>query len=189
MTMEWRDLVWAVRGRAFRNPQVPPDVANVLFICTANLCRSPFAAAAARQLLVGAMDDKQIAITSAGLRATPGRSVPPAALACAAERGIDLRGHRTVGVTSDCLERADMIVVMEPGHVRHLRRGWQPRAPMFLLSLFDADADARPAYERYHIEDPVNGDNETFHRCFARVETAVRALMSGLSASPRARLR
>ena len=46
-----KDALWTIRGRQFRNPQFGREVRSVLFLCHGNICRSPFAAVRAAQLL------------------------------------------------------------------------------------------------------------------------------------------
>ena len=66
---------------ALRRLRRTPPLRSVLFICHGNICRSPYAAAAARRLL-----PESVAVESAGFIG-PDRPSPPEAVAVAAERG------------------------------------------------------------------------------------------------------
>jgi protein-tyrosine-phosphatase len=80
---------------------------RLLFICQGNICRSPFAAALARQSL------PEIAIDSAGLDEREGRRSPATFVESARRRGVELTGHRSRSVTAEHIDQADLILVMD----------------------------------------------------------------------------
>src|SRR5574339_783118 len=89
---------------------------HLLFVCTANLCRSPMAAGLfARKLQAEGAVDGWV-VESAGTWALVDRRVPPDVRIAARMLGIDLRNHRTRPVDAPLLERFDLILVMERGH-------------------------------------------------------------------------
>ena len=90
---------------------------EVLFVCTANRCRSPIAAAVLRQRLPGGSG---IAVDSAGLLDDEGRPVPDEGIAMMRRYGINLEAHRSRTVTIDDLRRHDLVLGMTRGHVRDL---------------------------------------------------------------------
>jgi len=111
----------------------------ILFVCTGNICRSPFAAEAARKRLEAAGFE----VGSAGTIADRGRPSTDDAVAAAAELGIDLTAHRSRPVTDDQLARAEHVYVMDGTHLDHLRRS-RPDA-----ELLDPDgADIADPYGR-----------------------------------------
>lgn len=89
--------------------------AALLFVCTANMCRSPLAAALARRALAGAAVD----IDSAGML-PGGRPVPDTGQKVAAAHGLDLRAHRSAELDSALLERADVVLTMTRAQAREL---------------------------------------------------------------------
>lgn len=91
------------------------DRPRLLFVCTANINRSPMAAALLRQRLDEAGLDGQIA--SAGVL-EPGHPASPHAVATMAARGIDLRAHRTRRLSAEDVLGADLMLGMERRHVR-----------------------------------------------------------------------
>lgn len=87
---------------------------NLLFICTANQCRSPMAAAIARyELTLRAVPGL---VSSAGFLDGGSPAAKAAERACA-ERGLDLSRHISQHVDEDMLGRADVVLTMEGGHV------------------------------------------------------------------------
>ena len=88
---------------------------EILLLCTANICRSPMAAALlAREL---ARRDVPALVSSAGTLGAGAR--PPAEVATVmAGHGIDVTGHRSRQVTAGDLARADLILALAREHLR-----------------------------------------------------------------------
>jgi len=86
---------------------------GVLFVCRANVCRSPVAAELFRRHL----GDAPVSIASAGIDARE-ITVLDDALVSFAAAGIDLTGHRPVPLTADAVRRADLVIGMERAIVR-----------------------------------------------------------------------
>ncbi len=95
-------------------------VRNILFVCTANVCRSPMAAAIFNALA----EEKGLPwrAASAGVAALEGEDITPNARAALEEVGIYPEGHRARQVSEAMLEEAELVLVMSPRHVRALRR-------------------------------------------------------------------
>lgn len=90
-----------------------------LFVCTANICRSPMAAALFAEQS-GRLPDP-VEVSSAGISATGelgDRGVPAEVLEVMAPYGIDLRAHRSRVLTQALLEPADLIIGMGRRHVQ-----------------------------------------------------------------------
>jgi predicted protein tyrosine phosphatase len=75
---------------------------RVLFVCTANVCRSPAAEEIFRAVAWGTPDWKEHAARSAGTAPDPGGR----------------------GLTRDDLEWADLVCVMEQAHADFIRARW-----------------------------------------------------------------
>jgi len=129
---------------------------RVLFVCTGNTCRSPFAAAVAQR-------GGSVEASSAGIHATEGLNAPDDALSAARERGVDLESHRSSLLTGEMLERADVVVGMTADHVRWLEEHGA-RGKARLLGRADLD-------------DPIGCGHDTYNRVYARIEEDVRCLL------------
>ena len=89
---------------------------SVLFVCTGNQYRSPFAAAAfLKQLRLNGMTDRWM-VGSAGTWTTPDLPPLPKAVQIAQDLGLNIADHRTRVVAADELSKNDLILVMESGH-------------------------------------------------------------------------
>ena len=82
---------------------------RVLFVCTANISRSPYAERRARQVL----GDAPVAVASAGVPGYPGRGMDPAMLAQLRARGGDGEGHVSRSVSADMLRHTDLVLTFE----------------------------------------------------------------------------
>jgi protein-tyrosine phosphatase len=120
-------MSWFLRGG------IPADTVRlvptrILMVCTANVCRSPMAAAILQHHLDAVGIDA--VVTSAGTRGPNGLPVDPEAVAAVSRWGIDLHAHQPRLFTKDVgvEEGADLIITMERQHLRHVvaldRRTW-----------------------------------------------------------------
>jgi protein-tyrosine phosphatase len=91
---------------------------GVLFVCTANRCRSPMAEALLRrELAARGIDD--VEVTSSG-RLQADHPASEGAVRVMAARGIDLAAHRSGSTTKARVERADLVIGMAREHVREV---------------------------------------------------------------------
>jgi len=148
---------------------------SVLFVCTANRCRSPMAAALFKALLArnGMLD--RIQVESAGTWAEEGLPATSLARQVLAERGLDLSDHRSRCLTGELLHPFDLILVMEEGHREALRVEFPDIAERLYLLANMVDED-------YSIPDPIGGTLESYR---ALAEDLADLLERGL---PRIRL-
>lgn len=124
-----------------------PNETSILFVCTANQCRSPFAAAIARQ----AVGTLPFVIASAGLMNCD-RTVPPNGLQVAAEFGLDLADHRSRRADLSGLEGWDVILTMTREHVREIvavAPGLWPR--VFTIKQFRRWIESNPPSRRTRL--------------------------------------
>jgi protein-tyrosine phosphatase len=92
---------------------------HLLFVCTANICRSPMAAALFAEQIENLSDP--VEVSSAGILASggmAGQGVPEEVLEVMAPYRIDLRAHRSQGLTRPMVEDADLIIGMGRRHVQ-----------------------------------------------------------------------
>lgn len=121
---------WIVETEA----DADPAGLQVLFVCTANRCRSPLAEHLFRRGLqrrVGRGSASEWRFASAGVHVQPGTSVDPLVVRVLAERGIEVGLQTTRQVSAAQLDHADLVLTagrehrtslaaMHPGAVRRL---------------------------------------------------------------------
>jgi protein-tyrosine phosphatase len=124
---------------------------NILVVCTANVCRSPMAAA-----LLGALD-APLRIRSAGTRAVAGQPIHPYAAAALHSAGFpDAASHRSLPLLPSMLQEADLVLCMTGEHRQDII-GASPESAG-RVKLFGAGRGIE-------IEDPVGGSPDAFDRC------------------------
>src|SRR5215212_11146019 len=88
---------------------------QILFVCTANVCRSPMAEA-----IFNALAGERGLLwraESAGVAALVDEDITPNARAALDEVGIYANEHRARQVEEEILEEADLVLAMGPPHV------------------------------------------------------------------------
>jgi protein-tyrosine phosphatase len=177
-----RDAWWTVRGRALRARPLSADTASLLFVCKGNICRSPFAAVLAADLLAKAGVDG-VRCTSAGFAPSAERQSPAAAIDAARRSGVALDAHRAQPLTPALVGSADAIVVTEAAHVAELARRYPEAAGrIVLLPLFGSARRGRGGYARCNIADPYGKSPEVFTACYAHIADALGDLLGPLRA-------
>lgn len=86
---------------------------RILFVCTANICRSP----AAELLSRGRFGEQAMVFRSAGFMES-GRSCPKELVEVLGNLGIDAAGHVSYGLDTDTIAAADVLLTMEGSHVQ-----------------------------------------------------------------------
>jgi L-threonylcarbamoyladenylate synthase len=89
---------------------------NVLFVCSANMCRSPIAEIHLKYLI---RDLKQVNVHSAGICAMTGASIYKLAREVLIEENLNAE-HTSILLTKPIIEWADLILVMEPIHKKYI---------------------------------------------------------------------
>ena len=98
---------------------------KVLFVCTANVCRSPMAGAIFDVLARGR--NMPFGAESAGTAALEGRPMAPNAIAALEEAGIYPGPHRARQLDAGMIEGSEIVLVMEARHAAAIGRLGAPR--------------------------------------------------------------
>ena len=172
-----KNACWRAYGAFFANPPVPASPRSFLFICMGNICRSPFAEAAARLYFP---DAHEMTFRSAGIVVNHPRESTPEAMAAAKTFGIDLAKHRSQKVDEDLVAAADMVFGMEAWHFRSLRKSFpRHREKIFLLAPFEGSAPVkRDIYDAFNIRDPYGRELADYISCFGRIDACLRGLFT-----------
>ena len=106
---------------------------SVLFVCTANVCRSPMAMALLESK-VKSQDDRWL-IRSAGVWAMPGYPVAENTRLLMSELGVDLSEYVSQPITPELIADFNLILTMERGQKEALKAAFPQYADkIFLLS-------------------------------------------------------
>lgn len=122
----------------------------VLFVCTANICRSPMAAGLFRLVLEDKNSEGEWRVESAGTWGLDGEPAAAGSLAVMKNKDIDISDHRARSVNLELLQSFDLILTMESGQKESMRMEFPESSDrIFLLSeMVDQKKD---------VDDPYGG--------------------------------
>ena len=148
---------------------------KVLFVCRANVCRSPMAEAIFNALAADA--GVAYEARSAGVAALVGEPIAPYAGAVLEEAGIYYAdGHRARQVDEAMLEEAALVLAMTPRHAATLRRLSATSAPKVHTLVGYANGAPDPE----GISDPYGQPMLAYRASVRRILECVDLLVSSL---------
>ena len=137
---------------------------SVLFVCTANICRSPMA-----KMLLGARVENEAdewKIESAGTWALVGESVALKVQEVLVKRNLDVSSHRARMVDLEILSQFNVILTMEQGHKEALQVEFAELASrIFMLSEMIG--------LKYDIKDPIGGPLYEFQETAKEIDRII----------------
>ena len=170
---------WQVRGITIKNPALPKKVSSIVFICKGNICRSAVAHYLSSHIIQKDGNPNSLHIYSAGLEARTGTASPDMAVQVAKQFEINLTAHRSVVLTTDLADTADMIVAMEQRQVDAIRKKYPHKKEyVYLLPLFENGWRKNySGVNRYTILDPYGKSERDYLNSFNRVSRCVKGLL------------
>jgi protein-tyrosine phosphatase len=140
---------------------------KVLFVCTGNICRSPTAEGILREM--ARRENVAVHVESRGTHDYHvGEPPDERAQHHAKRRGYDLSAQRARHVAKEDFERFDLVLAMDRGHLRLLKR-MAPTHLQHKVRAFLQDAD---------VPDPYYGGPEGFEQVLDLIEEACRGLLA-----------
>lgn len=157
---------------------------RVLFVCHANVCRSPLAEGVFRHLVARAGREADFRIDSAGTFAMEGAPPHPHSVQVAAEHGIRLEGQSRQLVRHD-LTRFDHVLVMDRNNLSELQQLAAPsafgplegyHARIRMLAAAGTTDSLGPS-----IKDPIGRGVESYRETYDDVYAACSRLLAEFS--------
>ncbi|MFF8968741.1 low molecular weight protein-tyrosine-phosphatase [Streptomyces sp. NPDC014995] len=151
---------------------------RVCFVCTGNICRSPMAESVFRARVAEAGLDGLVEVDSAGTGDWHvGEGADPRTVSVLEENGYVL-AHTARMFERSWFARLDLVIALDSGHLRALRR----------LAPTDEDAHKVRLLRAYDpaaghdldVPDPYYGGRDGFEECLGMVEKASEGLLSAV---------
>ena len=128
---------------------------SVLFVCTANQCRSPMAEAIFRDLMQKNGKLEAWSIDSAGVGALAGQPATLFTQSTLRERGIEIGAHRSRTVTKELLRSHKLILTMEHEQEEALKSAFPEMTDRICLLASMVDG-------QFDIDDPIGRPIERY---------------------------
>ncbi len=173
---------------------------HVEFVCTANICRSPYAEYRARAFA----DPASVVLSSSGVRARPGLPMDPEMAAQLRLRGVDPAGAVSRRTNREVVQQADVLLTMDSSHRAHVLDEW-PAAMHKTFTIgqlaqvstelpfgvgpreaIAAVFERRPPVSReLDVEDPYGQGPEAAQVAAQRIDQLLASVFAGLGLLPR----
>lgn len=177
MTPSTHDTDPSPRGWASEGKSGEPF--RILFVCTGNTCRSPMAAALARDE-VERRGWRDVEVDSAGVAAAAGGPASAGTLEVAARHGLELDGHRSRPLTPYVVEESDLILTMSSAHLDAVRAlGGGDRASV--ITAFAEGREGDPEWRGAGVPDPFGGDDAAYEATYRALKVLVRQVLDRLA--------
>jgi low molecular weight protein-tyrosine phosphatase len=148
---------------------------RILFVCTANICRSPLAEGMMRKRLRDLSLHRKVEVRSAGTRAGQRGRKPDARVWRVAETaGVSLAGIKSSQLSVKELARSDCIVAMDKANLRDLMNIC-PAAHQHKIHLLTEFAEESAMGE---IPDPYYGNLQGFAEVYRLIDGALTGLLN-----------
>lgn len=140
---------------------------NIVFVCTANICRSVMAEALLKRV-VGKR--KRLSISSAGIDVDVSALPDPVTTEVCLRQGVDIQNHRPRQLTAVIIERADLLLCLGENH-RNVITGAYPKQArkVFVLKEYGRNTEGG----ELTIEDPTGRSRQDYERCFREIEEEI----------------
>ena len=153
-----------------------PAPGHILIVCTANICRSPMAAALLQHFLAGQNEPlKSLQVVSAGIAARQGDPISDNAAIAMKKVGLDLSPHASQPVTQQLLDGALAVLCMTESHRAMIQLRFE-RVPKHLY-LF---REFLPPPVDPEVDDPYGGPLSVYETCRDNLVEAVPSVVNFL---------
>ena len=134
---------------------------NIVFVCTGNICRSPIAEGLLRHKWKE-MDRNDLMVSSMGIHGLNDIPATEYAQKVCKEKGFDISSHRARSLVGEELQKADLILCMEPAQKKFVQTffPWH-REKVALLGAWPENETRKSS-----IADPMGGSYKKYEKIF-----------------------
>ena len=160
-------------GKKSREKKERKQEKLVVFVCTANVCRSPMAEKLFEEALTQSEIKKNVRVFSAGISAMDGDQASDNSIQACQELGLDITDHRSAALTRATLENASAIFYMTESHRALLNMYFEvPESTSIFLMREFIDQESK------ELPDPYGQDIEVYRECRDRMKEALPSLLN-----------
>lgn len=153
------------------------SVMKILFVCTANICRS-FMAENIFKKLAAEKGLNNISVMSAAVLDMKGAPADQKAIEILKENGIDVSDHKSTFLTENIVSESDKILVMTHQHRETMSEKYpEAKDKVFLLKSFSINCPEHDDNSFYDIKDPYKLPYFHYRDCFAEIYVSIEGLM------------
>ena len=143
---------------------------NILFVCAANICRSPMAEGLLKNLVKNdGFASGPVSVRSAGIGNTHGSEASDQAIQVMREKGLDISRHRARTINWEIINGSDLILCMSQDQVSALRQSYaEAQDKFYLLTEFCGSQG--------DIDDPSGRPTRVYESCANQLEDLLKVL-------------
>ncbi len=150
-----------------------PAPGPIIVVCTANICRSPMAAALLKHALAAQPEPlRSIPVISAGVAARNGDTVSENSVFALKKVGLDIANHKSTALTQEMLDSASLVLGMTESHRQMIQLQAEPVPKR--VHLF---REFMPQHGHKEIGDPFGGPIKLYEATRDEMVEAIPSLL------------
>lgn len=147
---------------------------KILFVCTANICRSVMAAGILKKLLTNSTGSHTIDVASAGIDALEGYTPDRTTHEICNKHGVHIDSHKARQLTKAMLKETDIVLCMEKIHKQRILSAF----PKFIKHVFLLNEYLhKDPIDDAAIKDPTGKSKKHYEKCFKEIEKELQRIL------------
>lgn len=145
---------------------------NIIFVCTGNICRSPFAELLLKK--IAKENGYPYVVSSMGTINREGYRAPQTACDIANTFGVDLSNHTSRAMNIGELLKSDIIFVMDRSHKEHLKTYYPSIIDkVHLLAPYKKGG----IFRKNDVKDPFKKSEKVFQKVYSEIQEHIQRIL------------